>query len=146
MASTWPYLENTSVLRYPASWTVTGSLFCLLHKKELCRFPGPNLLSRLPLLPSRTPPWTSTGRALGGKFLRSVKLLLIRTGKPRFFVSCETLDTGKWASPSSHLWCWGGGKLEDLQRKTAFLPSRQERNTKLKREKLEQYERFKCVL
>lgn len=63
----------------------------------------------------------STGWELG-KFLRSVKRPLIRTGKPRFFVSSETLDTGKWASPSSHLWCWGRGRGETERFAAAFSP------------------------
>lgn len=58
---------------------------------------------------------------IGGKFLRSVKRLVIHTGKPGFFVSCETLDTGKWASPCSHLQSLRrGGK--DLQQQGSFLP------------------------
>lgn len=92
--------------------------FCLLHKKELCRFPGPSKLCCSlqpvcpPLLsPVHLPAYPSTGWELG-IFFSSVKLLVICKKEARFFVSCETLDTGKWASPSSHLWCRGGGETE----------------------------------
>lgn len=80
--------------------------FRVLHKKMpdsqalqalLLALQNPDLFSSPHI---RLPACLSTGWELR-KFLSPVKRLLICKGKPRFFVSCETLDTGKWASPAA---------------------------------------------
>lgn len=109
--------RNTSVLWYPGSWTVTAFFFffyCLLHKKVFCFADSQakrSLLLLLLLLPhTDSRPLAQPPVGNWWKIHRFSKRLRVRTGKSRFFVDCETLHTGKWALPSSHLLCWERGE------------------------------------